>query len=361
MKRRDAHRGVCRLDDLPRAGTGATLVDVLAGLVVALIAVAVVYQTLVLVQATRRNAAAVADLQANGTLALSILASRIGNAGAGLAAAARWLDTCPALTDIATTLRPVHVLISDGGAADRSDSVVVRQSLASAGAVPLAFAAAAPVGASFRIEAVDGIAAGDRIAAIGRNGACATTVVTGVTGGGGILDVAHTPVAVALPVTSVLIDLGPAGRAFATRFDVVSNTLRSTDIANGDAPNPLLSNVVNVKLRYGVDNDGDGTVDTWVGAAAGSGWDPAALLAAPRATLERIRAVRIGVIVRSEGPERDRRAAFHWVLFDCEADDKALCPGRVAGTIAATTRGTYRYRTFETIVPLRNVAWNATT
>ena len=359
MTRRDARHDVCRPAHRPRASRGVTLVDVLAGLVVALIAVAVVYQTLVIVQATRRNAAAVADLHANGSLALSILASRIGNAGAGLAAVARWLDTCPAVADIATTMRPVHVLISDGGGADRSDSIVIRQSLAAAGSVPLAFAADAPPGANFRIDAVDGIATGDRIVAIGRNGACATTVVTGVTGAAGILDVAHTAIAVALPITSVLLDLGPAGRGFATRFDVVANTLRTADVVNGDAPNPLLSNVVVVKLRYGVDNDGDGTVDTWVGAAAGSGWDPATLLAAPRATLERIRAVRIGVIVRSEQPDRGRREAFPWVLFDCEADDKALCPGRVSGTIAATTSGAYRYRTFETIVPLRNVVWNA--
>ena len=47
------------------------------------------------------------------------------------------------------------------------------------------------------------------------------------------------------------------------------------------------------------------------------------------------------------------------MLFDCELDDKSLCPGRLTGAIAATANGAYRYRVLETIVPLRNVIWNA--
>jgi len=56
-----------------RGQHGVTLVDVMAGLVVALLTVAVVYQSLVVVQAMRRNTASVGDMQATGTLALSTL------------------------------------------------------------------------------------------------------------------------------------------------------------------------------------------------------------------------------------------------------------------------------------------------
>src|SRR3982751_922439 len=131
-----------------RAQHGVTLVDVMAGLVVALLTITVVYQSLVVVQAMRRNTAAVGDMQAAGTLALSTLAIAIGNAGAGLASAARWLDTCPVTPDIATTLRPVHVLIIDGGASDRPDTLFVRQSLARLSGITLPFAADAPAGSS---------------------------------------------------------------------------------------------------------------------------------------------------------------------------------------------------------------------
>ncbi len=58
------------------------------------------------------------------------------------------------------------------------------------------------------------------------------------------------------------------------------------------------------------------------------------------------------------------------VLFNCSANTNALCPGRVvlpAGPVAALGSDdcapaiicdTWRYRTYETIVPMRNAIWN---
>jgi len=45
------------------------------------------------------------------------------------------------------------------------------------------------------------------------------------------------------------------------------------------------------------------------------------------------------------------------VLFDCSTHDNA-CPGRLTGTIAGSPNGSYRYRVYETVVPLRNQLWN---
>jgi type IV pilus assembly protein PilW len=338
---------------------GASLIDVLVGLVLGLLSIVVAYQAFVAIDVVRRNTAAAADAQGSGAFALFALASQVDSAGAGLAAAARWLDTCPASGDIATTLRPIDVLITDGGDAARPDSLVVRQALAPLIAMPASFAAAAPAGSNFRVESPDGFAAGDRIIAISRTGACAMTQVTAIAAAtAGIVDIAHLPVAVDLPVTTVLLNLGAASRASALRFDVASGTLRSTDLANGDAPVPLTSNVVNLKFQYGIDSDGDGALDTWASAAASGSWAPAALLAAPRVTLDRITAIRIGIIVRSERTDRTLTRAYHWVLFDCDAVDRTSCPGRLEGTIPGSASGTYRYRAYETVVPLRNVIWN---
>lgn len=336
---------------------GVTLVDVLVGLVVALFTVVVVYQVFVVAQSIGRNAAASADAQGSAVFALFALATQAGNGGAGIASAARWLDTCPVTADAAATLRPVAVMISDGGDPDRPDGLVVRQSLASL-PIPAAFVAAAPSGAHFRVETVDGISIGDRVVAISRTGTCAVADVTAVTSAGaGVLEVAHSPVAVDLPVTSLLLNLGRATRAATVRYDVVSGTLRSTDLGNGDAPNPLVSNVVNLKFQYGIDNDGDGALDTWVAANA-AGWNAADILAAPRASLDRIKALRIGVITRTERIDRTQTRGYHWVLFDCELANKSACPGRLEGTIAASPNGGYRYRALETVVPLRNTLWN---
>jgi type IV pilus assembly protein PilW len=341
---------------------GVTLVDVMVGLVIALLTIVVVYEAFVVTQAVRRNAGAAADMQANGAFALSTLATQAANAGAGIASAARWLDGCPAVADIATTLRPIDVLITDGGAPDRPDSLVVRQSLAHTSAAPAPFVAAASAGSDFHVGAVDGFAAGDRVIAISRTGHCASAIITAVSNGAaGVLDIAHTPVIVDLPVTSLLLNLGEAPRASTLRFDLASGSLRSTDVSNGDAPNPLVSNLANLKFQYGIDSDGDGVLDTWVTASDTGSWSPATLLAAPRSTLERIKALRIGLIARTERTERTRTGAFHWVLFDCEHEDKSACAGRLEGTFAGSPSGGYRYRVYETVVPLRNTTWNRAT
>ena len=343
----------------PAADTGMTLVDVLAGIAIALIAIVVVHRAFVAIGELRRNASALADAEQSASFAASMLATAAGNAGAGISTAARFLDSCPPAADIATTQRPIPAMVIDGGSADRPDTLVVRQVLQSRLAAPAAFAGAAAAGASFRVQSPDGFAVGDRIVAISRTGVCATAEVTGVVAATpGITEIAHTAVDADLPVTSLLLNLGAASRASTLRFDLTSGVLRSTDVLNGDAPVPLVSNIVNLKLRYGVDRNGDGTLDDWVAATAAEGLDAISLLSTPRAGLDRIVALRIGVIARSEEFDRMATSDYHWVLFDCELPDRTACPGRLEGTIAASAAGGFRYRSGETIVPLRNSLWN---
>jgi hypothetical protein len=77
------------------------------------------------------------------------------------------------------------------------------------------------------------------------------------------------------------------------------------------------------------------------------------------ATLNQIKAVRIGVIVQSE--QFDKNLAgftggdyvngdYKWSMFD----------GTVTGTIAASVSppGNWRFRVYETVIPLRNEIWN---
>lgn len=339
--------------------SGLTLVDVLVGIAIALIAIVVVHRAFVAIGELRRSASARADAEQTAGFVTSMLATAAGNAGAGIGTAARFLDSCPPSADIATTQRPIPAMVIEGGRADRPDALVVRQVLQSRLAAPAALAGAAAAGASFRVQSPDGFAVGDRIVAISRTGVCATAEVTGVVAAApGITEIAHTAVDVDLPVTSLLLNLGTASRASTLRFEVASGVLRSTDVLNGDAPVPLVSNIVDLKLRYGVDRNGDGTLDDWVAATAAEGLDAISLLSAPRAVLDRIVALRIGVIARSEEFDRMATGDYHWVLFDCELPDRTACPGRLEGTIAGSAAGGFRYRSDETIVPLRNSLWN---
>lgn len=342
----------------PRDAHGVTLVDIVVALVVASLIIIVVAQTFIVIQTMRRSVAGAADAHAAAAVALRTLAIAAANAGAGITQVADAFDGCPVAADVATTLRPLTVLITDGGSADRSDSLIVRQSLASS-TIAARLLSAAPAGSAWTVEAIDGFNVGDRVIATGRDGRCAMTDVTGSAPAGiGAITFAHTAVDIDLPMTSLLLSLGPRARASTSRYDLVSGTLRSTDIGNGDAPNPLVSNIVNVKFQYGIDSDGDGALDTWVPAAGA--WSAANIAAAPWGTLLQIKALRIGVIARTDQRDRTQTHDVHWVLFDCELADKSACPGRLTGTFVAATDGGYRYRVIETVVPLRNVLWNRT-
>jgi type IV pilus assembly protein PilW len=339
------------------AQRGTSLVELMVGVLIALVASVVVLRTFAAAEGMKRNATGVADAQQTGLLALFALENSASSAGSGLAAAGPELGTCADTGDIRTTLRPVPVLITPGAGAGKPDAIVVNHAAASTHAVSMRFAAAAPAGSGYRVHSALGLAANDMIVAVGLAGNCALTTATAVSApdGDGIVDIAHAGAADAFPATSRLVSLGPRGRAVRVRYDVSESTLRSLDLHTvGAVPNPLASNIVNLKAQYGIDSDDDGTLDTWVAADAAP-WSPAAVLAAPVTVLARIKAVRLGLVVRSETYDRDVAGRFDWVLFDCPATDKAQCPGRLAGTLPAG----WRYRIYEAVVPLRNAIWNA--
>lgn len=345
-------RGVARV-----RSRGFTLVDVMVALAIAMATIVLAYRTFVALHDIGRTTVAAADAQATAAYALAAITLRTGNAGTGIRAAARWFEQCAVDTNVGRTLRPIAAIIVDGGGVDRSDALVIRQSLATI-AVPLRIVADTPAGAPLHVEAVDGVAVGERIAVAGGAGRCAVTDITAIRPvSAGIVELEHSSLTVDIPANSIVISLGPATRESTLRFDVDAGTLRSTDVANGDAPSPVVSNVWMMKGLYGLDNDGDGIVDDWVDASPASSWTAPDVLGASPAALAKIVALRIGVIARTDRTDDRVTRSTPFVLFDCEQDDKTRCPGRIAGTVAPTSAGGYRYRALETIVPLRNAVW----
>ena len=353
------HRSRTREASDDAAGFG--LVEVLVGIVIALITVIGVHRVVITSESTRRAAQSDADAQQTAQFALARMTFDLANAGAGIVTSARALSSCPVSGDFSTMTRPIAVVITDGGAADAPDSVVVRYAVSNATALPARFAAAAPSGASFVLRTPLGVAPAEQIVASNRRGGCVRATVTAVRAlGAGTVDVQHDIVAVDMPADAVAVNLGAAPRVVATRYDVSGGTLRTTDLAGGDVPNPLISNVINLKIQYGIDADGDGALDTWVAATSAGAfgdWSADGVLQAPIETLARIKALRVGIIVRGEQFDRAATSAFDWVLFDCEAADKRSCPGRIAGSIPGTARGGWHYRAYETVIPLRNLIW----
>ena len=340
-----------------RDQAGATLTALLVGLLIGLAVATVVLDVLATFEARRRNATGVADAHQTGALALATLATEIANAGLGISSSAAALESCPDTGAIDTTLRPVSVLITGGGSAGVSDSVVVRHGVPAAVAVPMELAAAAPPDGAFRVRSALGFASGDALVAASPDGRCAATTATAVSApdADGVVTIDRAGGGAAFPADSVLVNLGPGALEQRVRFDVADATLRSRAFATpGASPNPLASNVVLLKAQYGIDGDGDGFLDRWVGADAAP-WRAADVLAAPAATLARVKALRLGLVLKSDVWDRTVTADFRWVLFDCGRADPATCEGRLAGTLPAH----WRYRAYETVIPLRNAIWNA--
>ena len=344
-----------------RHDQGFTLVEILVGVVIALIAILVIYQVFSAAEGIKRNTTGTSDAQLAGLFSSFALSLEIANAGNGISTASRDLDTCADTGNIATTLRPISVIITDSGSIDTPDSLVVNYAVSSRLVVPALFTNTAAPGDQYQVQTPNGVEVGDMIVAISQTGDCASSVVSAVTApdGNGIVTITHAPPAgVTFPSSSLMFNMGPANRVQRVRYDVASDTLRSLDLLNaGATPVPLASNIVNLKFQYGIDTDNNGYLDTWVPATGA--WAPAQMMVAPNDKLNQIKAIRMAIVVRTEQFDRDMG---DWkppqpLFTDCGS---AACPAPLDITIVKSTSpvGNFRYRTYENVVPLRNNVWN---
>lgn len=143
--------------------------------------------------------------------------------------------------------------------------------------------------------------------------------------------------------------------------------LRATNLAGtAQAPAAVTDNIVALKAEYGLDrrsavlfNPEQGMqVDTWSGTMLDADGDGTAGSAGDYA---RIAAVRVAVVARSRNPEKPNASG---VCSATAATPYTVFGGSVSVPLAVSGDTVdwkcYRYRTFETIVPIRNLAWRPT-
>ncbi len=339
---------------------GFGLVETMIGMLIGVMALLAIYQAFAGAERFQRNVSAMSDVDVSGMFASFALGMKLANAGAGSSAAARELGTCSDPGDFALSLRSIPLLITDGGAASTPDTLVVNYSLATTLVSTAPFTAFASAGSDYTVHSPGGIHDGDLIVAISMAGPCASSRVAavGTPDGNGNVTIAHSGAPIDFAMSSRLFNFGPADRVQKMQYYVSNSILESKRLLDKDGvpdttqtPQPIASNVVNLKFQYGIDTDGDGVLDAWVGATGE--WASSTLLAAPVATVNRIKAVRIGIVVRSEQFDSEYTMPAIWSMFD----------GQLSGSIPASKSppGNWRLRTYETIVPLRNAIWNRLT
>ncbi|WP_305822879.1 PilW family protein [Massilia brevitalea] len=144
--------------------------------------------------------------------------------------------------------------------------------------------------------------------------------------------------------------------------------LRSTDLAgSGGTPQTVADNIVSIKAQYGFDTRTGGAflpedglqVRRWSATmidADGSG------VAGSAGDYQHIAALRIAVVARSAARERpdangDCVATAAKPVVFASAVPEGVTAVPITVDVGGEDWGCYRYRVFETIVPLRNAGW----
>jgi type IV pilus assembly protein PilW len=340
---------------------GIGLIETMIGLVLGMLMVLVILQVYQINEAQKRAVTGGSDAQQNAGYGLFVVSRDLAMAGNAIAASAAALDGC-------ALLRPAPVVISAGATDKDPDTITVLYGGSSSLSTPVALLnnatiASATSAGSYQVGAPVGFSPNDVIAAVQGANCTLSTINAGgivVAGATGIATIAHTPIAGNMATTynavnAALVNLGPAAAAgkdaavgrVRYSIDTTLNALQSQNLLPlAGALNTVVSDVVNLKAQFGLDTDGDGTVDTWQPATGA--WSAANMAAQPLAILQQIRAVRIAVVTRAQPYENDPVTSGPLLMFN----------GTVSMALTADEQH-YRYKVFETIVPLRNAVWNA--
>jgi type IV pilus assembly protein PilW len=368
-----------------RRAAGFTLIELMIGVIIGLLASLAVTHVLVNSEGQKRTTTSGSDAQVNGALAMSMLQRSIQAAGYGFAAVPAVIGcglatAFPMDADTAglfpATLAPITITADAGGL---PDSIRVLSSGKTSYSIPLRVTD--PVysagGTKFRVGSVRSIATGDlivaSISATAAPGVACEMFRVSAEPGSIPPDVIRTDDAgwnrANWPARSygeggVLVNMG---QPLDITYSIANNALmqRSLKIASDAVGTPsypvaaeVFPNIVQMQALYGKDTTvpANGTVDVWDKVAP-----------ANNAEWKQVIAVRIALVARSTQYEKEEVTAGNlaWELGSAGA----VAGGAVCAGVAGNCLGIkidhlpdykhYRYRVFETIVPLRNMLWNS--
>lgn len=312
---------------------GFTLIEIMVGLAIGMLATVVILQVMSVFEAQKRVTTGTSDAQTNGSIALFNISRELGLAGYPLLPIANSPLECTTLTFGATGISSIApVSITNG----TSDTVTVRYGSTNMGGIPTAITAmGAPTANDATVDNNLGCQIGDVV--IVSNGAtCALTSVTAISAA------SATPNTVTLQNTTTATtggNLACLGNWNEVDFAVNNNNLEREGV-------PIVADIVNIQAQYGVSaSPSSNQVTLWV--------DPSGTWAAPSVTdRNRIKAIRISLVARNAKQEvaNVTSALSAWT-------GSASSPSPTIDLSADTNWQKYRYRVFETIIPLRNVIW----
>jgi len=366
---------------------GFTLVELMVGLVLGLLTVLLITQVLAAAEGKSRSIESGSSAQVNGSLAMFALQRDIQQAGYGAVTSPDSIG-CTVKAKVNAGGTPfsfplVPVVITDG-ASGAADTITIRRANTANSSTPIPVTSHhTSSDTEFVVESTLGVSAGDQLIVVPPGGVWETdsanwwcTMFTATPDGSNPLTTTRLPqvaggwnqaavmptgqyIGSALPSQprSYLLNMGTmVERTYSVSADGnLQVAERSAVDGTVGAPQDLFSQVVNIQALYGKDTDADGVIDTYDNATptTNAGW-------------LQVLAVRIAVVSRSTQYERDE-VTKQVPLWDMGTT--ATVPGTTTCNTTskclslsvgnASDWKHYRYKVYDTIVPLRNVLWNS--
>jgi type IV pilus assembly protein PilW len=378
--------------------TGFSLVELLVAMAIGLIGTVVIFQVFAVFEGQKRTATSAGDAQQNGLLAMANIERDARMAGYGLSFAPLLGCNVSAYDNTRGTPAFNFWLVAaqiDLGAGGAPDTLTFEYSNSGQLVAPAKVVTTANLGTALTVvDSYFGFKVGDLVIA-GNAGpsplpACTMRALTATptsappSGNPGELDHAggrfNAPggLAATYPAWDLTTQTGgrvyglgaapPSAAAPAVAVYTAANgQLLYQNLIQDAAATPVVDGIVQLKAQYGLDDNGDGILQTteWRNPCTApvapnppqlpKGAAPGVCANPTNTDWSHVIAVRFAVLARSAQPEKPDPATLI-----CNTTTAA--PTWAGGTIDPsvpdpTTWKCYRYRVFETVVPIRNFIW----
>jgi len=377
-----------------RRQRGMTLVELMVAVLLGLVTTFFIAQVMFVSEGYKRTTSTGSDAQVSGALALYTLQRDVQAAGYGIASVQAALG-CPvsgtfgtagSTTTASFTLAPV-VITPGATASAPSDALTVLSSAKAGFSAPIDVTEVHPASSNyFAVRSSFGVAVGDVMVAAPAawtttNGCTMFSVEQDTSIADTTLSatrVPHVPGGNAswnkdLPSifpssgytdSSILLNLGGiAKRKYAVSTDGTLEIESLTSTGAAPTTQNMYSQIVLLKALYGRDTNNDNVIDTYDAntPTTAAGW-------------AQVRAVRVAIVARSAQREKDvvsttpawnvsTGAAVSYV--DAASGSTTACAAAAATCSLPLTVNHltdwahYRYKVYDTVIPLRNVLWNS--
>jgi len=368
---------------------GMSLIETMVGMVIGILVTLIIAQVWGNFENQKQRTVSGSSAQTSGLLALTGLEQDIRSAGGGLAnspafactntysyyeAGGNVVSPIPAYasTPASGSLTMVPVTITDGGAG--SDALTVKRGSDLLGGIAAASVASMPATSSVvDVSSTAGFADDDMILVVeSGTGNCMLMRLTQVMPGPKKLQfnpggpTSYNPGNTfrtdnGWPSVSTGAEVVKVGQLISRSYTVNnSNTLVLTDSTVPGTPTTsvLATDIVKIKAQYGIANVGSQDVNAWVNATALTGWNTLNPVSA-----KRIKAIRLVIVARSAKQEAANvtntctNVSGNVNNGPCAWPDSVADPAPLIDLSSDPAWRQYRYRVYQTIIPMRNVIW----